>query len=52
MIAATSKDDKGGAAAKDTPAPSGDATKGGLQKLKDPNQAHEALEMPKNTTQP
>ena len=37
----------GKGAAKDA-TPAGDG-KGGLNKLKDPNQAHETLEMPKNT---
>ena len=41
---------------KNTAAPPGDGStaegKGGLQKLKDPTQAHEVLEIPKNSTQP
>ena len=32
--------------------PGGGAGSGGLQKLKDPNKAHELVELPKNATQP
>ena len=42
----------GGAAGKDGAATSNAAKGGGLSKLKDPNQAHETLEMQKNEVAP
>lgn len=44
--------DKKDATGKDAPKVGAEGASGGLQKLKDPNQAHELVELPKNVTQP
>lgn len=49
--AGAASDDKKSAAGKDGATPGG-AAKGGLSKMKDPNGAHETLEMAKNEKAP
>ena len=43
-------DKKGAAAGKEGAKTGSEGTSGGLQKLKDPNQAHEIVDLPKNAT--